>query len=153
MSNHYRFDILKPVDFYVKKPDGQTSGIEAGNYQDQTLLVRSFKGNDNGTIIYSEPLGSPVADFDKTKLLHPDYVLMKSWTGGNSCCIGIGVFKTKPNFEVLLHHNNNFFDKTRIVVAPHQVELHKPPPDYVWPCHACTKYSPRVFDLKKKAWQ
>ena len=151
ISNEYRFDILKPPYFYVRRSDGEN--VEATNYNDTTLIVREEK---SGKPTYAE--NGYNLKFLKNKQadrLSNDYVVIREWNGGGSCCIIFHVFQTKPTFKKLLEHNNDFFDATQVVIGPYQLELHNykkhlqpsgPQP------HSNLKYNPSIYDLKRGCW-
>jgi hypothetical protein len=147
-SNNIRFDIIAPETPHMDVAGGEN----ASWYSDELLIVRKI---DNGKILYSRELKSENVEFLGTGRLSDDFVVIKEWSGGISCCLLISAFQTLPRFKILLEqHNNDFFDGTEIIAGPAKLELHRMDEDAPYPAsHSELQYSPAFFDLRRGNWE
>jgi hypothetical protein len=145
VSNGTRFDLILPTEPFLKNHN------MASWYQDQLLVIRDVK---SGQVQHTQTLKSDNVTFVSDKQLSSDFVVISEWSGGASCCLIVHVYQTKPSFEKLLEHNNDFFDSTDLVAGPNKLELYKKPWRFKYPAsHAQLKYTPRIFDLRLGLWQ
>ena len=93
VSNSYRFDLIEPKEFYATRSDGTI--VEATNYNDSRLIVTKDDGKE---LVFAENV-SYQASFDNNEVLSTDYVLIRSMTGGGSCCDEVTVYLTNPTFK------------------------------------------------------
>lgn len=144
VKGDYRFDIILPAKPNFDVPDGQNSSW----YGDEMLVVRKV---DTSEIIYSRSLMSENVRI-VTDGLAEEFIIMREWSGGMSCCLWITSFRTAPKFEVILRHNNDHFDSTQIVAGPGLLELHRNPTMQMGGS-AHPEYRPRLFDLGLGSWR
>ena len=86
------------------------------------------------------------------KKLSDDYVVLREHSGGDSCCLIIHAFQTKPKFKKILEHNNKNFDMTEVIQGEHTIELHKEPFFSVG-SSAELKYNASIYNLKENDWE
>ena len=143
----YRFDIIRPAKPHFNVPDGENSSW----YSDELLVVRDIASTD---VVFSRSLKSENVEFLKDGL-SDDYLVLKEWSGGASCCLLITGFRVKPDFKLLLdRHNNDFFDRTQVISSVTELELHRDREGDLYPSsHSKLKYRPSVFDLKTASWK
>jgi len=137
-SNGYRFDII------VEKPKEFSTATD-------THLTVTLPGESQP--YYDMQLATNHSTFVEDVLLSDDFVVVREWSGGASCCLFIHIFSTKPYFRYLHRNNNDFFDKTKLVVGEDKLELHEwYGAEWKGGVHAGLEYQPRVFDLRKGHW-
>ena len=147
VSNNIRFDIITPEAPHLNVDGGEN----ASWYSDELLIVRQL---DNGKILYSRELKSEKVEFIGTGRLSDDFVVIKEWSGGGSCCYLITAFQTLPTFKILLEHNNDFFDRTEIIAGREKLELHRLTEHATYPSsHSELPYTPSIFDLRRGKWE
>jgi hypothetical protein len=147
VSNNIRFDIIIPEAPY----ELVAGGVEASYYSDEILIVRQI---DSGKILYSRQLKSASVKFIGADKLAENYVVMREWSGGASCCLLITAFQTSPEFKIILEHNNDFFDMTEIVAGPEKLELFRSDENTPYPAsHSALRYVPSYFDLSQGKWE
>ena len=153
-SNGFRFEIVTPRE--PEKILGTDSfGSNSSWYGDEYLIVWPPIGGAEdwpSEPVYIKRLHSSDTSFIENGPLSIDYVVIREWSGGVSCCSIVQVFQTKPEFKKLIEHNNDFFDVPTIPIGEHKIELHENPPSYP-SSHALLKYNPRVFNLRKQEWE
>jgi len=145
VSNGIRFDVITPLA-HTNVEGGQDSFW----YTDELIVIRDLK---TGKVLHAEHPASGNVTFVKSKKLSSDYVVIREWSGGASCCLIIHAYQTRPEFKKVLEHNNDFFDRTELVVGETTLELHKEPAINFGPSsHSQLKYNPAKFDLKTGKW-
>ena len=96
-----------------------------------------------------------ILDVIEDDLLSKEFVILREWGGGASCCWIIHAFQTKPGFKRLLTHNNDHFKPEGFVVGKDTLELYDPDSDkYSDPgrSHASLIYEPILYDLRSEQW-
>jgi len=154
MSNGFRFDIVTPKD-PQRRLGKDYDNSNSSRYGDEYLIVWPPLNEAEdwpSEPVYIKRLRSEGVKFISNGPLSDDYVVIREWDGGGSCCFIIQAFQTKPKFKKLIEHNNDFFDGTTIPVGKYEIELHKDPPPNP-SSHAALKYTPRLFNLKKGEWK
>ena len=151
ISNGLRFDVITPQSFpFEDLPKDRY--YEASWYDDELLVVRAVK---TGELIHAQPLKSSSVMFlegSDSRKLSDDYVVLREHSGGASCCLIIHAFQTKPKFEKVLEHNNEYFDMTEVVHGEHTLELHKEP-FFSGGSSAYPEYNASIFNLKENDWE
>jgi len=154
MSNGFRFDIVTPEQS-VKVLGSDVYYSDSSNYGD-TYLVAWPPIDDTGIMrresVYITRLRSDDVHFIDNGPLADDYIIIREWSGGASCCSIVHAFQTKPEFKKLIEHDNDFFDMPTIPIGEHEIELHENPESYP-SSHSQLKYNPKVFDLRKQEWK
>jgi len=117
LSNGYRFDLIEPKDFYAPRTDGTT--VEATNYNDSRLIVTKDGGKE---LVFTESV-SYQPSFDNNEVLSTDYVLLRSMTGGGSCCDEVAVYRTNPTFKKI--YEKVLPAAKAQVVGPHKINVMK----------------------------
>ena len=154
IHNGFRFEIVTPKesekilgkDFYASNSSW---------YGDQYLIVWPPLNEAEdwpNEPVYIKRLKSHSVNFVNNGPLSENFVVIREWSGGGSCCFIIQAFQTEPKFKKLIEHNNDFFDETTIPVGEHEIELHKAPLSYP-SSHVELKYNPRLFNLKTLEWK
>jgi hypothetical protein len=115
----------------------------------QLLKVSDLK---TGKVIHAAALKSDGVKFIENTMLSEDYIVIREWTGGASCCFIVHAFQTKPTFKKLLEHNNEYFDSSELIVGKTKLGLHKEPFISIGG-GAHPKYNPAIFDLKTGDWE
>jgi len=154
MSNEFRFDIVTPKDVESILGNDIFASNSSG-YGDQYLIVWPPINEAEdwpSEPVYIKRLKSWSAEFLENGPLSEDYIIIREWSGGTSCCFIIHAFQTKPEFKKLIEHNNDFFDRSTIPAGEHEIELHENPLSYP-SSHALLKYNPRLFNLKTMEWK
>ncbi|MBT5875758.1 MAG: hypothetical protein HOH43_20200 [Candidatus Latescibacteria bacterium] len=145
VSNGIRFDIVKPADTFLK------NGDMADWYTDQVLIVRNVK---SGQVLHSQTLKSDKVSFVIDERLSKDFIVIKEWSGGASCCLIVHAYRTRPSFKKLLEHDNNFFDRTDLIAGSDRLVLYKESVFFIYPSsHSQLKYTPAVFNLRRNRWE
>jgi hypothetical protein len=96
-----------------------------------------------------------VLDVIEDDLISDDYVLLREWSGGASCCWIIHAFQTKPGFKRLLNHGNDHFKPEKFVVGKDTLELYDPDSEVYSGnsrSHANLVYEPIHYDLRNERW-
>tara|TARA_R110000824_G_scaffold337080_1_gene523559 strand:+ start:542 stop:1027 length:486 start_codon:yes stop_codon:yes gene_type:complete len=142
----YRFDIIRPATW-----DNLPNGNSPEWYSDELLVVRNIASAE---VVFSRSLKSGTVEFLVDGLSN-NYIVFTEWSGGSSCCLLVSAFEVTENFKVLLdRHNNDFFDKTTIIInGTDRLQLHRDlvqDPDQP---HSMLKNQPSVFDLKMGKWK
>ncbi len=154
LSNGYRFEIVTPKQ--SEEILGQSLyGSNSSWFGDEYLIVWPPIGEAEDwprEPIYMRRLRSREIVFIENGPLSSDYVIIKEWSGGASCCSIIQAFQTKPEFKKLIEHNNDFYEDTIIPVGEHEIELHETPLSFSG-SHSSLKYNARVFNLKMLEWK
>jgi hypothetical protein len=146
ISYGVRFDVITP-----KEPQtGLKYGEDSSWYSDELFIARSLETKE---VLHAHASGDgDWTEFVESDLLSDDYVLVKEYSGGFTCCWIIYAFKTSPFKEILIGYSNYNFDVK--IVSKNQIELHvfndaNPNTAYsprFW------KYNPQVFDLRTGKW-
>jgi hypothetical protein len=141
LSNGYRFDLIEPKDFYAPRTDGTT--VEATNYNDSRLIVTKDGGKE---LVFTESV-SYQPSFDNNEVLSTDYVLLRSMTGGGSCCDEVAVYRTNPTFKKI--YEKVLPAAKAEVVGPHKINVMK---SSIWNTAAIPRskyrYDDKIIDLK-----
>ena len=141
LSNGYRFDLIEPKDFYAPRTDGTT--VEATNYNDSRLIVTKDGGKE---LVFTESV-SYQPSFDNNEVLSTDYVLLRSMTGGGSCCYEVAVYRTNPTFKKI--YEKVLPAAKAEVVGPHKINVMK---SSIWNTAAIPRsqyrYDDKIIDLK-----
>jgi hypothetical protein len=147
ISNGIRFDVITPVD----SANILEHGEETSWYSDELFIVRSL---DTLEILHARATDSDDwIEFVESDLLSDDYVIVKEWSGGFSCCEIVHAYQTKPVFkEILIGYENGLFNVK--VVSKNQIELHvyneDGPNSDQYP--KFWVYNPQVLDLRTGEW-
>ena len=151
ISNGLRFDVITVQSFPFKDLP-KNRYYEAGWYDDELLVVRALK---TGELLHAQLLKSSSVMFlvgSESRKLSDDYVVLREHSGGASCCLIIHAFQTKPKFEKVLEHNNEYFDMTEVIHGEHTLELHKEP-FFSGGSSAHPKYNASIFNLRENDWE
>ena len=143
VRNGYRFDFIRPIKPNFDIPGGQN----ASWYGDELIVVRKI---GSGEVVYARSLKSDNVEI-LSDGLSDDYLVMREYSGG-SCCFWISAFRTKPSFELILMHNNDYFDMSNVINGEHTIELHRDPFIQIGG-GAHPEYNPKLFDLKTGRWK
>ena len=117
-------------------------------------ILEIFKG-DAERAVERVVIDSWKVDVIDDDLLSKDFVVLREWNGGGSCCWFVQAFRTKPGFKRLLNHENDHFKPEKFVVGKDTLELYDPDSevyDDTGRSHASLVYEPIHFDLRSERW-
>ena len=139
-SNNYRFVFTKR--YYID------SDLPADT------ILEIFKEDDD-LPVERKIINSWKVDVIEDRDLSGDFVVIREWNGGASCCWVVHAFQTKPSLKRLLKHENDHFKPDKFVVRKDTLELYDPDSDkYSDPSrsHTSLVYEPIHFDLRNEKW-
>jgi TPR repeat protein len=139
-SNGYRFVFTKR--YYID------SDLPADT------ILEIFKEGDD-LPVERKIINSWKVDVIEDKDLSRDFVVLREWNGGASCCWVIHAFQTKPSLKRLLKHENDHFKPEEFVVGKDTLELYDPDSEVYSGnsrSHANLVYEPIHYDLRNERW-
>jgi len=146
ISNGIRFDLItrsREIDQLSDHPS---------SYQDDMLVIRE---DGFGKFLHAAPIGfttGPVhAEFIAGPDLSEQFVIIREWTGGASCCYVHYVYTTEPELRRILRRETDFHASENPIVGKDKFEIHSNKnPTFTSKSHAGYQYNPEVIDLHKQ---
>ena len=117
-------------------------------------ILEVFKGDEERPV-ERVVIDSWYVDVIEDDLLSDEFVVLREWNGGASCCWFVQAFRTKPAFKRLLNHENDHFKPEELVVGKDTLELYDPDSEVysgTRKSHANLVYEPIHFNLRNEKW-
>jgi hypothetical protein len=117
-------------------------------------ILEVFKGDEERPV-ERVVIDSWYVDVVEDDLLSEEFVVLREWNGGASCCWFVQAFRTKPAFKRLLNHENDHFKPEELVVGKDTLELYDPDSEVysgTRKSHANLVYEPIHFNLRNEKW-